>query len=82
MADLSDNPRDKLLAALNHGGPDPDDDVSAEYREACGKWFAGLSEPDKSIVARISEVYGDGNEAKAEWLALQVPPAPVFPVSS
>jgi hypothetical protein len=78
MADLSDNPRDKLLAALNHGGTS----ISAEYREACGKWCAGLSEPDKSIVARISEVYGDGNEAKAEWLALQVPPAPVFPVSS
>ena len=80
MADLSDNPRDKLLAALSHGEPDPDDDVSAEYREACGKWFAGLSELDKSIVARISEVYGDGNEAKAEWLALQLPPAPAFPL--
>jgi hypothetical protein len=40
-----------------------------------------LSELDKSIVARISEVYGDGNDAKAEWLALQLPPAPVFPLS-
>jgi hypothetical protein len=39
-----------------------------------------LSEPDKSIVARISEVYGDGNEAKAEWLALQLPPAPKCPL--
>jgi hypothetical protein len=79
MSDLSDDPRDKLQAALNHSGPDPDDDLSADYRDACGKWFAGLSEPDKSIVARISEAYGDGNEAKVDWLALQLPPAPRCP---
>jgi hypothetical protein len=70
MSELSDNPRDKLQAALNHGRPDLDDDPSADYREACGEWFAGLSEPDKSksIVVRISEAYGDGNEARPNGL--------------
>jgi hypothetical protein len=80
MTELSDSPRDMLNAALNHGGPHADDDLHEDYREACEKWFTNLSEPDKSIVARISEAYGDGNEAKAEWLALQLPPAPKFPL--
>jgi hypothetical protein len=39
---LSDNPRDKLQAALNHDRPD--NDLGADYREACAAWFAGLSE--------------------------------------
>ncbi len=43
---LSDNPRDKLKAALNHDRPD--NDLGADYREACAAWFAGLSERERA----------------------------------
>ena len=81
MTELSDDPRDKLQAVLHHAAPDPDDNVSADYRDACGKWFAGLSGAHRSVAERILEVYGDGNETKAEWLAATLPPAPKFPLA-
>ena len=77
---LSDNPRDKLQAVLNHDRPDPDDDRGAEYRDSCAAWFATLSGADRSVAERIMEVYSDGNDAKAEWLASALPPAPPFPL--
>jgi len=77
---LSDEPRDKLQAVLNHDWPDPDDDLGADCRQAVAAWFAGLSECDQSIAARVTEVYADGNEERAERGASQLPPAPAFPL--
>jgi len=53
---------------------------AADYRQACAEGFAGLSERDKTIAERVIEVYGDGNEERAERIASQLPPAPVFPL--
>jgi hypothetical protein len=77
---LSDDARDKLPAVLSANWPGPDDDLGANYREACWKWFAGLFEWDKSIVARVGEVYADGNEKRAARVASQLPPALAFPL--
>jgi hypothetical protein len=79
--DLSHDAHDKLRAVLNHSAPDPDDDLGTAYRDACGAWFAALTGTHKSVTERILEVYADGNEAKAEWLASALPPAPRFPVA-
>jgi hypothetical protein len=77
---LSDDPRDKLRAVLNHNLPDPDDDLGTDYRDACGAWFATLTPADTSLAERVLEVYGDGNEVKAEWLSGGLPPAPKCPL--
>ncbi len=77
---LSDDPRDKFQAVLNHSWPDDDDDLGADYRAACAAWFASLSEHDKAIAERVIEVYSDGNQERAERIASQLPPAPVFPL--
>ena len=79
---LSDDPRDKLQALLNHDWPDPDDDLEAAYRQAIAGWFAGLSGHDRMMAAWVVEVYDDGRkEAQAERVAAQLPPAPVFPLN-
>ena len=80
VIDLSDVAADKLQAVLNHDTADPDDDLGAEYRQACATWFAALKGADRSIAERIREVLADGNVTKAEWLASALPPAPVFPL--
>jgi hypothetical protein len=77
-ANLSDNPRDKLQAALNHDRPD--NDLGADYREACAAWFAGLSERERGSVARAEEAFDLGNKSTAEEIASGLPPAPVFPL--
>jgi len=75
-----DRPDNKLQAVLNHNWPDPDDDLGADYRQAIVAWFASLSERDKAIAERVIEVYGDGNEERAECIASQLPPAPKCPL--
>ena len=76
-SDRSDN---KLQAVLNRDWPDPDDDLGADYHQTIAAWFASLSEHDKAIAERVIEVYSDGNEERAERIASQLPPAPVFPL--
>ena len=78
VSEMSDDPRDKLRAVLNHDRPDPDDDLGVAYRDACGQWFAALAGADRLLAARVLEVYADGNEAKAEWLSSALPSAPRF----
>ena len=80
MTDLSDDPRDKLQAALNHAAPDPDDELGAEYRDACAQWFAGLTQGERWRLAMVVAAYERGSEADAEQLAVALPPAPVCPL--
>jgi len=74
----SDRADNKLQAVLNHDRPDPD--LGADYRQACAAWFAGLSERDKAIAVRAAEAYADGHETRAEQIAAELPPAPLFPL--
>ena len=80
MTALSDDPRDKLQAVLNHDRPDPDDDLGAVYRETCAAWFARLSEGERWRLATVLAAYERGAEADAEQLAAALPPAPKFPL--
>ncbi|HEV8717148.1 MAG TPA: hypothetical protein VGX03_30550 [Candidatus Binatia bacterium] len=48
VSEMSDEPRDKLRAVLNHDRPDPDGDLGVAYRDACGQWFAALAGADRS----------------------------------
>jgi len=66
---------------LNHDWPDSDDDLGADYRQACAAWYSALTSTDRSVAGRILEVCSNGNEATARYLASGLPPAPVFPLS-
>ena len=80
MIELSDDPRDKLQAVLNHDRPDPDDDLGFVYREACGAWFSRLTEGEKWRLAMVRAAYERGSEGDAEQLAAALPAAPKFPL--
>ena len=80
MTELSDDPRDKLRACLNHDRPDVDDDLGLVYRDACGAWFARLTQGERWRLAMVLAAYDRGSEADAEQLAAVLPPAPKFPL--
>ena len=77
---LSDNPGDKLEAALNYDWPDPID-VGVNFQHAAAAWFAGLSDRDVIVAAKAAYTYRRSDRTEAERLASQLPPAPVFPLS-
>ena len=79
MIDTSDAPRDKLRALISVDLEDDADGPNAGYRKTCRIWFASLTGADRLLAERIREVLTDGNEAKAEWLASVLPPAPRCP---
>jgi hypothetical protein len=76
---LSDDPSDKLHAVLNHAYPDANDDLGKAYRTACEQWFAQLTESERWVMLTVTVIYEQGDEDKAEELASQLPPAPIFP---
>jgi hypothetical protein len=78
-ADLSNNPRDKLQAALNHASADPDNDLGGQYRLACRAWFARLTEGERWVVVTALAAYEQGAPTKAEEMVSQLPAAPKFP---
>ena len=78
MTELSNDPRDKLQAAIHHIYPDPDDDLGEAYHEACRQWIAQMTEGERDIVATALLAYG-GKEDMRKMLS-QLPPAPRFPV--
>jgi hypothetical protein len=80
MIDLSDDPRDKLQAALNHAYPDIGNDLGQPYRTACQHWFDRLTEGERWRLAMVLAAYERGAEADAEQLASALPPAPKFPL--
>jgi len=73
----SNDPRDKLMATLNHDWPDQD--FPPKYREACRRWFIGLSSRQRkaAIVARAA--FNKGDEPEAKRIIAALPPAPNFP---
>jgi hypothetical protein len=80
MTELSDDPADKLHAALNHVYPDADDDVGPAYRTACEHWFAQLTEGERWITVTATVAYEKGDGGKAAEIASQLPSAPRFPL--
>jgi hypothetical protein len=80
MTELSDDPRDKLHAALNHAYPDADEDLGPAYRTACQLWFDQLTEGERWITVTATVAYEKGDEDRAREIASQLPPAPVFPL--
>jgi len=79
MTALSDDPRDKLAAAVNHAYDDADDDLGPTYRAACRQWFLRLTEGERWIAVRVAAAFEKGDEDKAAEIASQVPPAPRLP---
>jgi hypothetical protein len=79
MIETSDAARDKLQALISIDLEDTDDGPAAGYCKTCRIWFAALTGVDRALAERIREVLADGNEAKAEWLASALPPAPRCP---
>jgi hypothetical protein len=77
---LSDDPRDKLQAAVNHDRPDSDDVLGADYRQAVATWFTGLSERERGCVGRAEEAFDARNESAAQDIASGLPPAPKYPL--
>jgi hypothetical protein len=75
---LSDDPRDKLQAVLTHDLPAGDDYLGADYRQACAKWFADLTERERGSVGRAEEAFDLGNQSAAEEIVSGLPPAPRF----
>ena len=79
MIDTSEDPADKLQAALNHDWADPRDELGVAYRNACKVWFASLSERERSIALKVRESFERYDEKAAEKIAAELPPAPKFP---
>jgi len=77
--ELSDTAADKLQAALNHAAADPNDELGAEYRDACAAWVSRLTQGERWRLAMVIAAYERGAAADAEQLAVALPPAPVFP---
>jgi len=77
----SDDPRDKLRAALNHDHPDADQDLGAEYLAACREWYDAMALSDKAMADAARDAFDKGDEKSAELIAVVLPAAPRFPLS-
>jgi hypothetical protein len=81
---LSEDPRDKLLAALNwshgklkHGAAYG---VAPMYFDACLEWHQALSADDQETVLTLADVMGSAHKGAAESMAASLPPAPRCPI--
>ena len=54
----SDDPRDKLQAALNHDNPDKD--MPVEYLAACREWYAAMASRDKAMADAARDAFDKG----------------------
>ena len=77
---VSEGASDKLQAAL-HYDPSNLREVLPDYRHACAKWFAALSNGDKATARNAADTYRDGFDTRAKQIAAALPPAPKFPLS-
>jgi hypothetical protein len=79
-AEMSDDPRDKLRAALNHAYPGTDDDLGRPYRAACQHWFDQLTEDERWATVSATVAYEKGQKDQAVEIASQLPRAPKCPL--
>jgi len=73
---LSDDPRDKLQAAIDHGRSDFD----PNYVAACARWFASLTPPERAAVSAARAALDRRDAPLAEEFARTLPPAPRCPL--
>jgi hypothetical protein len=76
---LSDDPAQKLHAAMVLDGKQPHLALPARYMDACRRWYAGLSEGDKAVAASALTALASGDNARALATAAGLPAAPRFP---
>jgi hypothetical protein len=69
---------DKLYAAACHDLGDAAD-LSADYLEACARWYADLSPQERATAAAAVAAFDLGHESEGAAIAGMLPPAPVFP---
>jgi hypothetical protein len=79
MTDLSNDPSDKLGAAIHHLYPDPGDDFGEAYHEACREWLADMTDSEREVLASALLAYGGDGEANVREMLSQLPPAPRLP---
>ena len=84
---LSDDPRDKMLAALNWpigmSRREPDFARAPIYYAACKEWFDRLSLDHVELVGTVQTIYNTpryGGEKSAVDYAQDLPPAPRCPL--
>ena len=80
---LSDDPRDKLAAALNCWcgmfKKGTSYERAAMYFDACWEWFQALPEQDQETVLAFA-VVGSARKGAAESMAASLPAAPRCPL--
>jgi hypothetical protein len=81
---LSNDARDKLLAALNWATGKwkrgADYQKAPMYFDACYEWHRGLSADDLETVLTLADVMGSAHMGAAEGMAASLPPAPRCPL--
>ena len=81
---LSDDPRDKLAAALSWSWGKQKNSIQYErapmYFDACLEWHERLSADDKELVLTLADVMGSAHKAAAEGMAASLPAAPRCPI--
>jgi hypothetical protein len=81
---MSNDPRDKLLAALNwsYGNlkGNATYDRAPMYFDACGEWYERLSEDDQETCRTLVDVVASAHKGGAESMAAVLPPSPRCPL--
>ena len=81
---LSNDPRDKLLAALNWSYGElkhsTEYDRAPMYFTACLEWHQKLSADDQETCLTLADVMASAHEGTAEGMAASLPPAPRCPL--
>jgi hypothetical protein len=81
---LSDDPRDKLAAALNwHYAKmrdSPTYQCAPMYFDACREWYDRLSADDQETTRTLADVIGSAHKDFAESIAGHLPSAPRCPL--
>lgn len=80
MAQLSNERRDKLLAALNYDSVDAGQRLPLAYLRACAIWYAALTALDKMVISGCRAAHARGFQEHAELAAEALPPAPKWPL--
>jgi hypothetical protein len=77
---MSNDPRDKLLAALNwaHGmfRNGSEHQKAPMYFMACLEWYEKLSEDDQETCRTLADVVGSAHKDAADGMAASLLPAP------
>ena len=81
---LSDDPRDKLAAAISWSWGKMKNSIQYErapmYFDACRDWHERPSADDQELVRALADVMASAHKDSAEGMAAALPPAPRCPL--